>query len=313
MEPRALNTRAFFNRTDEKQTLTERQQTASRLENALTSPFAVNDIALRLNSLFGSNAIDGSYIRSLIHFRPQDLTVTDNSSGGKEITLDVLAVAFGDNGNAVDHLSKTVKFTIRKDAYPTFLKNGFVVDFLFPIKKPGAYQLRVAIRDHASKKVGSANQFVEIPDLKKKRLTLSSAALEDLTLDAWQRRNSGGVFDPAEGHSKALNDTAVRQFKRGTVLNYALSAFNAKSIAGKPDLTSQARLYLNGKMIFDGKPIPVVPGRRSDASVVYFNSSLSLGTEMPLGDYVMQITVTDNNSRDKQRTAIQFIQFEIVE
>jgi len=39
-------------------------------------------------------------------------------------------------------------------------KNGFVYNLAIPIKKPGAYQLRIAIRDEASERIGSAMQFV---------------------------------------------------------------------------------------------------------------------------------------------------------
>ena len=69
--------------------------------------------------------------------------------------------------------------------------------------------MRVALRDRNSEKVGSANQFIEVPNLKKERLTLSGIILENLTPAQWQklrdrradgksRRKSAGryVFTP---------------------------------------------------------------------------------------------------------------------
>jgi len=34
-----------------------------------------------------------------------------------------------------------------------------------PIKKPGAYQLRMAVRDSTTRARRSANQFIEVPDI----------------------------------------------------------------------------------------------------------------------------------------------------
>jgi len=42
-----------------------------------------------------------------------------------------------------------------------------------PLKKPGAYQLRAAVRDVTTKKLGAANEFIDVQDVKKGKLTLS--------------------------------------------------------------------------------------------------------------------------------------------
>ena len=57
------------------------------------------------------------------------------------------------------------------------LRDGFVYFVTVPVKKPGAYQLRIALRDHGSQRVGSATQFIEVPDIKKNRLLVSSIVL----------------------------------------------------------------------------------------------------------------------------------------
>ena len=43
----------------------------------------------------------------------------------------------------------------------------------FPFKRSGAYQLRAAVRDAASSRVGSAYQFVELPDVRDGAFALS--------------------------------------------------------------------------------------------------------------------------------------------
>ncbi len=153
----------------------------AQLENALVSPFAVSGINLRLNALFGSDVANGPFVRSLLHIDASDLKFTDQPDGTKKAVLDVLAMSFGDNGEPVDKIAKTYTLTLKADAFQRLIADGFIYQFVFPVKTPGAYQYRVAIRDSQGGKVGSASQFIEVPNLKKNRLALSSIVLESLT------------------------------------------------------------------------------------------------------------------------------------
>ncbi len=288
---------------------------SERLIDALTSPFAVNDIALSLNTVFLNHSKTGSYLRSLVHVNAGDLTFSDDADGAKKAMFDILAVGFGDNGIPVDRISKAYTITLKKDLYDRFLREGFVYDFTFPIKKPGAYQLRIALRDHGSEKVGSANQFIEVPNLKKNRLTLGGLALENVAFEVWQKRNAGNPTPSAnEPASNPLIDTSLRRFKNGTVLNYGFVAYNAKTgTSRRPELILQTRVFSNGQPIFEGKPQPVSFEGQSDPKAINIGSSLNLGNAMKSGDYLLQIIVTDTLAKEKYRTASQFIQFEIID
>ncbi len=299
----------FFGIADEK-IVRSAEKGDRKLFTALTSPFAVNEISLKLNALFGTTA-QGPFIRSLLHIPTKDLTFTDEPDGSKKAAFDVIAIGFGNNGVAVDQVAQSYSMNIKKDMFAKALETGFVYDFSFPMKKPGAYQLRVALRDHASEKVGSANQFVEVPNLKKKRLTLSGVVLENITFEGYQKRVKG---DADEKPSNPLNDTSLRRFKQGTVLNYGFTIYNAKTAAGQPpNLTAQVKLFLDGKEIFEGSPQNVIPRSDPDPTGIGFGASLVLAGKMTPGEYVMQIIVTDNLAKEKRKTAYQFVQFEVIE
>lgn len=281
-----------------------------KLVSALTSPFAVNDIDLRLNALFGRNPAKVPVIRSLLHIGPQNFAATDGPNDTKILKFDILAAGFGENGIVVDQISYTHTVTLNKDRYRSFLERGFVYDFTFPMKKPGAYQLRVALRDHVSGRVGSANQFVEVPDLKRKRLTLSGAGLESMTFEEWEKRNSGRGITAGD----PLTDTSLRQYKIGSVLNYGFVIFNAKTDSSKqPRLSSKIRLIKDGQIIFEGKPQPVSLSDRLDPETVNYMGSLSLGASLGVGEYVLEVAITDNLAKGKNATAANYIQFEIVD
>ena len=292
----------FFAVSDEKPARPQ-QTSGERLVSAMTSPFAANDIFIKLNALFYSSPKGGT-VRSLVHLRAQDLTFTDEPDGRKKAVFDAVAVAFGDNGVAVEKKSDVHTIVLKKEALERLLESGLVFDFLFPVKKPGAYQLRVAIRDHASDKLGTASQFIDVPEMKQDRLVLSGVVLENIPHEDWQRQRNGGT---ARSKPDPLRDTSLRQFKRGTVVNYGFSIYNPKLAGGRPDISYRTSIFRNGKLIFEGKSQPIL---QSDAGPpINFTSALAIGSEMETGDYILQIVVTDNAANN---TATQFVQFEII-
>lgn len=303
----------FFGVTDEQIEKPSTQQSASRqLFSALTSPFAASGIGLRLNTLFGNDRQQGSFVRSLLHVNAKDLKFTDEANGEKKAVFDVLAVSFGDNGLPIEQIAKTYTMNVKGDAYQKLLSEGFVYYFTLPVKKPGAYQYRVAIRDNASGEVGSANQFIEVPNLKKNQLTVSGIILENLTAAEWQKLNGGSPANDPESGSRPMNDTSLRRFKRGTVLRYGYEIYNAKlDAAQKANLSARVRIFRDGKPILEGKNAPLDLTGQTDLQRVKASGALNLGDAMTAGDYVLQIVITDGLAKKKRQIATQFVQFEI--
>lgn len=288
----------FFNIGDNTLKAAKQPTPFQSIADALLSPFAQNDLPIRYNGLFNYDHKNGAYLRSLVHMNIGDLDFKTLPDGKRQASLDIFAYAFGVNGAIEGRLQKTYKLTVPPEAFEKLRSTGFVYDFVFPIAKPGAYQLRVVVRDSAADKVGSASQFVEIPNLKKNRLTLSGIVL-----------NSG---TPTTS-SSALTATALREFHRGASLDYGSVALNARADSlGKTNLTSRLRIFRDGKLIFTGQPQSVAQGQQPADSVA-FMGSINLGTKLEAGDYVMEVAVTDTLAKGKYATALQYVEFRVVE
>ena len=137
---------------------------------------------------------------------------------------------------------------------------------------------------------------------------VSGVVLENVAYADWQKRESG----QASGSSDPMADTSLRRFKRGTVLSYGFTIYNAKRTGVTPNLSYQTKIFRDGKSIFESavRPVELL---NNDPRVVDFSAALALGTSMVPGDYVLQITVTDNLAKPKQNTTTQFVQFEMVD
>ena len=301
----------FFNNTDQAAApkLTVEQQMA----DALVSPFAQNDIALNINALYADDSTDGSYLRSFLHIDAKRLKFTDDAEGWKKASFDIVAVTFGDNGQPSE--SKESKYTIKAKGatYDTILERGFMYVLIMPIKQSGVYQYRVAVRDADTGKIGSASQIVEVPNLAKRKLSLSSLAVENVSMTTWQNIAAGKVGNgPGQVHvpSTLLYDTVLRQFKAGTVLRYGFEAYNAKSDgASMPKLETQARILQNNSVIVEGNLNKLDASTQKDPKRVKVSGAIMLKDSLQPGDYVLQLNVFDRSGR---QTAMQLLPFEIV-
>lgn len=312
----------FFGVTQEDEkniAATPRQQ----IITALTSPFGAAGVHLRLTTLFANDPKVGSFMRSLLHVNANDLTFTKEPDGTQKAEFDVIAITFGDNGGVVDQVGQTYTMRARPEDYPRVQKDGFVFFLTVPVKKAGAYQLRAALRDHDSGRVGSASQFIEVPDIKKNRLTLSGILVN--AVDPGASNNTSG---PPAGQAPPENDpskqraetsaislnAAVRQIKRNQVLQYSVIVYNARidKTTAQPQLHTQLRLFRNGALVFTGKDIPVLETHQPDLKRISIAGALRLGNDMVPGEYVLQVTATDSLADDKNKVATQWIDFEVV-
>lgn len=273
--------------------------------NALVSPFATGDITVKLTPLFTADATRGSFISSLVYVRASDLKFTDEADGWKKAVFDIVVIALGDNGAMADQLARTETIRVRGEVYEKIMKEGFVYTVPFPIKKPGAYQMRVAVRDAETARIGSANQFIEAPDLKKNRLFLSGIIFQNAKND----NKKTGPENPDYAH-----DTGLRQFRTGTVLYYNSLIFNPKidKATGQPKLRSQVKIFQNGKEIFTGTERDFVPEGQTDVKRLLLSGAVQLGTSMEPGEYVLQVIVTDTAAKGKGRIKTEWLDFEIV-
>lgn len=293
---------------------------------ALTSPFNANGIELRLTSLFGNDPKLGSFVRSLLHIDGHALTFTKEADDWHKAVLDVLIITFGDNGTIVDRISKTYTLRLRGAVYERAVQNGFTYTVNLPVKKAGAYQLRAALRDSTSERVGSASQFIEIPNIGKNRLALSGLVLSgsDPSATAVATANDAAAASPdltvLQGLGDAPDSTdpqanpVVRRFKRGMVLQYDYLIFNARldKAAPRPQLQAQLRIFRDGEPIFTGTPRPLDTTNQTDLKRLISGGALRLGADMTPGEYVLQVIVTDLLAKDKNSIATQWIDFDIV-
>jgi VWFA-related protein len=297
----------FFGITDEKMRAAVKQTPQQKVLSALTSPFNANDVNLSLYPIYGNDAKDGDFIRALVYIDTKDLKFTEMADGKRKTIFDLMAMTFGDNGIPIDRLSKIVTFEVNEKDYQNILEKGLVYDLAVPIKKPGAYQFRIALRDTASDKVGSASQFIEVPNLKKKKLALSNLVLDAFSPDEWKKISVRQ--NQADSEKGVFLDTTLRRFTRGSILQYNYVIYDAKP--DKTRMETQTRLIRDGKVVFEGNRTPLKTEGQTDLQRLQASGAITLGNNLEAGTYILQVIVFDNSDGKKVRFVSQFVEFEI--
>jgi hypothetical protein len=275
---------------------------ANRMVDAVTSPFTGGDIKLRLSSFYGQITGAGPVVQSVMHVDPHDLTFA-NDGGDRVAQLEILAMTFGDNGEVADQRSSRYTVRLTAERFASALRTGFVYNMQMPVKRPGPYQFRIALRDVSSDRIGSASQFVEVPDVRKPQLALSSLFIHGF--------GAGGTSDGAVEAADPESTLAVRRFHRGALTSYVCYAYNpVRDASGNTRLESEIRLFRDGIEIFRSAPQPV--SATMDPAELAVGGSLQLGPLMGPGSYLLELSVTDRLSK-RPRRATQAIDFEVVD
>jgi hypothetical protein len=172
------------------------------------------------------------------------------------------------------------------------------ITFTYPAKlPPGLYQVRVAARDDKSGRIGSAHSWIEIPDLAKKKLTMSSLLLGERTQAMLTNVSNADGISPI-----ALS--ASHRFKRQSTLRFLIFAYNAvfSPKDQKPDVAVQVQV------IRDDQPVITTALRKLNTEGLTDLARLPYAAEIPLtellpGRYLLQVTVIDRVA--KQSTSRQ--------
>ena len=269
---------------------------------ALASPFTSGDIQLRLTALFANNVKQGSFVRSLLHIAGRDLKYTREEQGWQRAALDVMQITYGENGEAIDRSNTTYNIRVKGETYRTALRNGYIYTLNHPIRKAGAYQLRTAVRDAGTSRVGSATQFIEVPNVAKGAMALSGLA----------------VFAPqaqreTDSHIAGNSNTAVRIFHPGQEVQYGFQIYNVKldAASGQPNLESRVRVYRGSRSVVETRPAPIHLSTQKDVKRISVGSVLKLNPAIEPGEYLLEVEVVDKLRNPKNNKVSQWADFRI--
>ena len=146
-----------------------------QLREALGAAYPDRGIPIALNLNYVSTPDKGMMLSTSLKIAAESLSFTPED-GKQKAAVQILGLFFNDKGQSGARFSERLTMTAVSDS--SLKDPDASLAFAFPVfLGPGLYQVRVAARDEKSGRTGSAHGWMEIPDLSKGKLTLSSVII----------------------------------------------------------------------------------------------------------------------------------------
>lgn len=271
----------------------------AKLRESLAAPYPERSLPILLSADYYDLADKGPMLATAILIPGEFLVFSEQPDGKIQAVTDVSGIFLDDKG--VPQQSFLERITTTTQSLEAVKTNNSEITFTYPAKlAPGLYQVRVAARDDKSGRTGSAHMWVEIPDLAKKKLTMSSLLLGERT-----QAPPSNVAGQSGDNPLALS--ASHRFKRDSTLRFLLFAYNAVSSPAdqKPDVAVQVQV------IRDDQPVITTALRKVSTEGVMDLLRLPYAAEIPLsalkpGHYALQVSVIDRVSKQSTTRQTQF-------
>jgi hypothetical protein len=209
------------------------------------------------------------------------------SVNGKEVAAaDVVGVIVNDRGKPAGTFQTRLTVNSLSPNSDSPDNSVTIYNYRVPLT-PGLYQVRVATRETKSGRVGSAQQWIEIPNLALQKLSLSSLLLGLQNVDG--RKTSSG-----EGDSQ-VQFSADHRFAHDSQLRFSTFLYNLSPGNSKSNVTIQARLLRGGQVL---KKVAMlrVNFDTQDLTRIPFSGEIMLNS-IPSGNYTLEVSVTDQTTK----------------
>jgi len=275
------------------------KQIPTKLRESLVAPFPQSGLPIILNAFYHDTATKGSTAVAAVQI-PGELMTFGPQDGKIQAVIDLSGVFYNVSGNpVVSFLERIVTTAPNEEAAKTYRRD---INYSYPASlKPGLYQVRVAARDERSGRIGSAFTWIEVPDLTKKQLTISSLILAERTQSMMANVSNPGEITP-------ITQSASQRFRRQSSLRFVLFTYNTEpsAVEGKPDVAVQVQV------LRDNQPVITTALRKIntdglDLARLPYAAEISLDSLTP-GQYILHVTVIDRVSK---QSATQETRFEV--
>jgi VWFA-related protein len=288
------------------------QTREQQLLRALVSPFTATGIKLRLTSFFLHSEKSGSFVRSLVYFEGKDLGFKKQEDGMWAADVDVVSTAYRGVNQTVIQGQRRESIRLNDEMRERAVKEGFMYILDTPMKAAGTFLMRAAVRDAETKRLGSATQIVQVPDVRKGQLALSGVNLKLASQELLKKLKQVPQGNNADPWS--AGGPAVRRYLPGQSIVYSFTVINPKlkGKAKEAKVETFVRVFRNGRPIYTSEPKPFLRDGRVDDRHIMSGGVLHLGPKLPPGEYLIQVVAIDRNQRKSRSQTGGWIDFEVV-
>jgi VWFA-related protein len=274
-----------------------------RFVDTILAPLPATAIGVSAAADFVESAEDSAQVTLQTHIDGKTLTFREEN-GRHRFEAEIVTMIFNSDGKRVDLKSETISGNLLPERIEVARQNGIQYNRRVPLKQ-GLYQVRVGVREPASQKTGTAAAWVEVPNLSKRKLALSSLFLSDavaaqITLPA---SNVGANNSPSP--SKIIQ--GIRYYRSGQPIIYFFRLYNAEASEGaETGAVMQIEILKDEKAIIQVPWQPVTSRQLGkDAKGLLIGGQIGL-QQIPSGIYDLRVSVKSPKMKRPVQRSIAF-------
>jgi len=210
------------------------------------------------------------------------------SNGEESRELQVMAACVDENGKPVKVSEQGI--TVKPDQIKSSRSESVIYNHEFSLT-PGLYQVRVAVLDKKANRIGSAMQWIDIPNLKEDFNTSSLFI---------------GEVDSASLQSGKLSLNAAHRFRAGATLGFFLVVYNAGRNSTDPDVALQVQIFRDQQPVVTKPLVKLVPAPSAPPNAMPYGEDVVL-QGLPAGKYVLQVTAIDRIAKKSSHQRVRFL------
>ncbi|HKO97195.1 MAG TPA: VWA domain-containing protein [Pyrinomonadaceae bacterium] len=257
------------------------------LRVALRNPFPSRGIPISISAGHMETGEPTMLVTATVEVQKEALDL-GNRQGAFE--LDLEGVLVDETGKSVGDFSEDL--TVKPAEILSSASNRVVYNRQLRVT-PGLYQMRVAVEEKKTGRIGSAMQWLDVPNHKGGELLLSSLFI--------------GEVDAQTLSSGKLNINADHRFPMRSRLGFLTYIYNAKTGPSGPDVAIQVTIMRDEQPVFTKPLVKVQTSGLSDPSRIGYGEDIDLGA-LPAGRYILQVNAID---RIGKSTATQQTRFTV--
>ncbi len=275
-----------------------------RLFKEVVAPLPATDLDVTSAAHFLEREADDYQVTLQVHFGGERLAY-EKEGENHLLRCEVFALIFDKEGKVAQTVAEIVSTRLSPAQLADARRNGYRYWRRLKLK-PGLYQVRVGVREIGSERLGTSSSWVEVPDLSRGRLELSSLFLGAGGKGGADADESAGA---ARGLKLLLDGASV---KGGEALSYRLVVYNASApgaaaASAGADALLKIEVLRGESEVFAGEWQPLSARTiRRDSKGVEVSGELKLG--LPADSYTLRVSAKNPKSN---KTVTQTVDFEV--
>jgi VWFA-related protein len=272
-----------------------RQNREQQLEDQLASDMPATDVAVYLQAWYFRTDETHYYIPVSIVVPGSQIPFVKGGDKDKA-TLDVIGEVKDSAGHVIGQARQTVKLNIDESQQVRQKNVQYSTGFNLPV---GKYHLKFVVRENETGHMGSFETDINVPDLRKVPLKMSSVLLASQRIAVPKRNTNPMVHDGEE-----LVPNLAHVFRQNQHLYFLYEVYSPDK-SPKTHVLTSIEFLRNGVKAFETPLIQATELNEPDRKAIVFQFDVPLSSFQP-GQYTCQINVIDDTtgSFSFPRTAI---------